>query len=495
MTNIHIKQVIIKNFMGIKSTTLHIPKTGVIQVLGKNRDSKLLTSNGTGKTTVFLAILQGLFNKVPDMDLTSINNLVTRKPYYIEIVVKVDDDEYVVINDRDSLQITVLKNKVMVATKIRESLRYIEYEILGVSYNEFLLLTRVTSNSIKSLFEVTSSNLLLRLFNLHELDTYEAKLKKAKTQLNAELRVVSRNINKSNLPNVDVNALTQENNKLTGEISTLSSKHNTLQLQETDLYNKQIELQDSLDMMGGVCKTCGQSLPIPLDTSKSVEDLSDELNVIHTQLSDVRREMNTLLVQMSDKREEVKRNSTRILVAQEFMVHDLDKLREEQVSIKSQIKDIEEALHIITHGDVHYHFLSRFINLLNQLLINSETEHQIVAYIDKTSISYKLKTDGVPKSISQLSGGESTVIGLTILSAIFTTISKLVGKNINLLVFDEAIHATDNVSESIIANIIKSMKSKSLFVIQHHNEIPTSVFNDTLYIEKLNKEVKIVNGF
>ena len=493
---VNIKTVKISNFMGIRETTLHLPNDGIINVMGRNKDSTTLTSNGSGKTTIFLAILQGLFNKIPDMDLDNINNIDTNVPYLIEITVKVKDDIYLVVNDRNSLQITVTKNARTVATRIRESLRYIEHEILGVSYNEFLLLTRVTTGSIKSLFEVTSSNLLLKLFNLHELDVYETKLKKQKASLNTQLRTVGKNINKSSTPFIDKEKIEGENLKLLDKVSRLTIINDRL-TNEAQSQKKDI-LKDTdifLGMIGGACKSCGQQLPLPLDTSKSAEELKD---LIH--LEEARHGVKVELIKanlwsINDLNSHIQRNNTRLLISQEFIEHDLTELRQEQSNLKVHIKYLEDALNVILRGDIHLHFLSQFLKVLNTLLKESDTEHQITAYLDKTSIYYRVKTDGMSKSIKQLSGGESTVIGLTILSTIFTTINTLIGKNINLLVFDEAIHATDSISEEIISSIVKGMKEKAIFVIQHHDEIPVSTFTGTLYIEKLNKETRIVDGF
>lgn len=496
MTAIEINAVVIKNFMGITDTTLYVPKSGVIQVVGRNLDSTSLTSNGTGKTTIFLAIIQGLFNKVPEMDLESVNNLITKEPYLIEVAIEVGSDEYVIVNDRNTLSMTVIKNHKIVATKIRECLRYIEHKILGVSYSEFLLLTRVTTGSIKSLFNVTSSNLLLKLFNLHELDKYEKKLKLERTQLTSQIRKISQQINNTSRPLVDKDKLELENSELSTLIARLVNENEVLENKEKSLRSQYGVLSDRHSaMLGDNCKCCGQSLPLPADTSKSTEELASELSLLDNQIQHLSldRSNNSLLV--SDHNLRINRNNTRILVAQEFIEHDLQELKVEQSTLKELLKQVEEALGIITRGEIHQHFLSQFLNTLNGLLKDANTEHYIVAYLDKTSIRYRLKTDGVPKSVKQLSGGEATVIGLTILSSIFKTINKLVGKNINLLVLDEAIHATDSVSEETISTIIKSISNKAIYVIQHHDEIPLSTFTDTLFVEKLDSETRIVDGF
>ena len=496
MVHIYIKQVTIENFMGIKLTSLTLPKNGVIEVIGKNKDSKLMTSNGAGKTTVFLAILQGLFNKIPAMDLDSINNLDTKRPYTITLDIEVGGDTYHIINNRNDLTITIHKNQEVVSTRIRESLSYIEHEILGVSYNEFLLLTRITTGSIKSLFEVTSSNLLMKLFNLHELDVYETRLRKQRALLNSNLRKVSANINKATTPLFNKEELEAENKTATRKVTTLlhNSEQNSI---ACDTVSSELStLRDRLGKMKGEnCQTCGQPLPLPIDTSVSAEDLQaqiDEKSKLVTTYTRLVKECNTLATELTLK---TQRNETRLLIAQEFVEHNLTGLKEEQQEIKLHLTYIDNALSVINKGEVHLHFLSQFLKTLNTLLTTSLSPHSVTAYLDKTSIYYRVKTDGMEKNIKQLSGGEATIIGLSILSAIFTTISTLVSKNINLLILDEAIHATDSISEEIIANIIKNVNNKTIYVIQHHNEIPQNVFTDKLLIEKVNKEVRVVDEF
>jgi len=495
MANLYIKKVIIKNFMGINDTVLNIPKSGIIKVIGINKDSKNLTSNGTGKTTVFLAILQGLFNKVPDKSLDTINNLNTKLPYYIEIHMTLGEDSYTVINDRNTLKITVLKNDEVVATRIREALNYIEKEILGLSYSEFLLLSRVTYDSLKSIFKVTSSNLLLKLFNLHKLDEYEGKLKKEKARLNTLLRKIISDINKAKFPIINEQELEKENEQLLNKLHLYTTSKTSVSEEIDTVVGILNTLEDQLGrMQGSNCPTCGQPLPLPKDTSKSIEELQEELNMASNKLSTLKAQQRELFSAIDKINQKVQQNKTRLLVAQEFIERDLGRLREEQEQLMLQIKYLEETLEIIATGQIHQHYLSKFLKILNQVLRDNAIEHEVVAYLNKTSIYYSIKTDGKSKTIEQLSGGETTVIALSILSAIFKTIEALIGKNINLLIFDEAIHATDSVSESQISNIVESMDNKSIYIIQHHNEISDSTFTDILKVEKENGVVRIIDG-
>ena len=254
-------------------------------------------------------------------------------------------------------------------------------------------------------------------------------------------------------------------------------------------------LEDQLGrMQGSNCPTCGQPLPLPKDTSKSIEELQEELNMASNKLSTLKAQQRELFSAIDKINQKVQQNKTRLLVAQEFIERDLGRLREEQEQLMLQIKYLEETLEIIATGQIHQHYLSKFLKILNQVLRDNAIEHEVVAYLNKTSIYYSIKTDGKSKTIEQLSGGETTVIALSILSAIFKTIEALIGKNINLLIFDEAIHATDSVSESQISNIVESMDNKSIYIIQHHNEISDSTFTDILKVEKENGVVRIIDG-
>ena len=466
-------EIEINNFMSIDHVKLTFPD-GITELVGNNLDAG--GSNGTGKSSLLLAIPQCLFNKNPSIGLQKVNNIITGKPYTIKLHIETDDAYYTIDNNRNTNSITITKNGEVITTRIKESLEYIESEILNLTYNEFIALTFITADSLKSIFDITSANLLLKLFSLNKLDEYTDKLKMERRTLSSELAKIRIKV-PTQVGNIkDIEEAIED---LSKEIEVKNAELQALLEEDSSIDTKRLkELQDIKIMNSkGVCPTCHQVIKVQEFDESELQSLLNNRNTINTKMVEINKAIQQLTTSL-------KVQEAKLVAMMEVSQNVYNSSKEAVRNLQDKIDIINSTLKIIAQGTVHQVYLNQFLRTLNNNLLSSQKgNYKIRALLDNSSITYKIQTDSQDKYIEQLSGGESTTIALVILVSIFKTLKQLLNIDLNLLILDEAIHMVDSNNKEFISEVIKSM-NKNIFIVQHEDNIDPKIFNNRIELVK-----------
>jgi len=473
---IKIKSIKVSNFMSISEINLTFPD-GITELTGLNLDSG--GSNGTGKSSLLLAIPFCLFNKNPNLGLQKVNNTVTGRPYRIVLEIETKGAYYTIDNDRDTNTITITKNGDKVTTRIKESLRYIEDEILHLTYGEFIALTFITSDSLKSIFDITSANLLLKLFSLSKIDEYVNTLKMERRVISKELtklRASKKTFSPKGIKDIEesIKDIEEEIQEATTDLHNLElTKRNFNESRLIELQNKKATNKT------GVCPTCNQVVALEEYSEEELDSLVKERKGIYDEYTLKSSRLHKLEAQL---RVLHARKVALLEVSQEVVKVSQDEL----IELQSESDVINNTLKIIAQGTIHQVYLNQFLRALNNnLTTNMKGNFQIKAILTNSSITYKVKTDNHYKEIEQLSGGEATTIAIIILTSIFKTLSQLLNIDVNLLVLDEAIHMVDEDNKEFISDLLKEIP-KNIIIVQHEDNINPRVFNNSIQVIKEN---------
>jgi len=131
--------------------------------------------NGASKTSIYLALAQGLFNKNPKgVKIEDVSNIITKQPYRITIRFTKGNDSYVVVNSRKTGTITVERNGMSLTKKtIPMNLELIR-EVLEDTYESFIAMTYQSTESTLDLVEEASDTarkgFINRILKFDELD-------------------------------------------------------------------------------------------------------------------------------------------------------------------------------------------------------------------------------------------------------------------------------------------------------------------------------------
>lgn len=150
--------------------------------------SSIEGANGSSKSSIFMTLCQGLFNRNPKAcKVDEVNNFITGLPSEITIWYQDGEDEYVFLNSRKLGKITVSKNGRDISQKrIPENLAMIS-EILGADYATFVDLIYQSKESTLNLLETTTDkgrkDFVNRVLRLEEIDSELAKMKDREKEL------------------------------------------------------------------------------------------------------------------------------------------------------------------------------------------------------------------------------------------------------------------------------------------------------------------------
>jgi len=514
-----IRNISIKNFLSIGDVSYTFTD-GIQELIGINEDIIVdgkTSSNGSGKSAFTLAILQCLYNKNPKVTLTdSCSNNVSNSPYDITLNVESNGIDYIIRNNRAKLQLVVTDttNDKVVSTRIKDSLPIIE-KIVGMTYSEFIGLMYVNSQTISDTFS-QDSNFILKYFDLTVLDRYMKNLKEERRELNSTLKGLNlrvSDINKRSLA-IDEASIQKKITKLEEEKIELMEQHEFIteggiciealeDLTHKVNNNKQIkqDITSKLQLSDlGICPTCNQS--VDASDKDMLETQLKKINITEVSLSGEHKMLtNTYDSMKKDFDSKLRKLDIEIAQEQSKLVtrkhiektsnDDVNALQKEVIGIERKLLVIKTVIATLDAGKVttaHLHtFLIGMNTELQTLLNDIGLDIEVTASVKKASIKFRIEQDNIVKTVDMLSGGEETILALVILTALYKTLEKQMGVVVPLLFLDEAFNRIDRSNIKRVVSILDILKQdRTVIIVQHHKELPSEVFDDTITLTKLN---------
>jgi DNA repair exonuclease SbcCD ATPase subunit len=163
-------------------------------------------ANGVGKSSIFLTLCQGLYNKSPKGGkIDEVNNIVTGGLSEITVCFRKGADRFKVINSRKNGKIEIYKNdgaRSIAPKGISPSLKLIE-DLLGCAYETFVELVYRNSHSSLALVEEAGDSarkaFIGKVLRWDELDQLHEKAKAKVKECEKEAQLLERN--QANLEN------------------------------------------------------------------------------------------------------------------------------------------------------------------------------------------------------------------------------------------------------------------------------------------------------
>ncbi len=560
---INFKSINVENFISIGEAKLDF-KSGVYLVKGENRDQPDYTkngedakiSNGAGKTTMFSAVYQGLYNrnsKDSKATVNNVNNLYTEKPYKITIKFEKDNVDYTIINDRNSNKITVLKGDEDISPKgITNQLTLIK-NIVGFDFQTFSSLTFLNQNSLDSIIDLTNKdNIVYQFFDIEALNSLEKSIKQRKKAREEDRIAVTSKISvlKKQLSifeedePVDIDALKEQETLFRASLDTIERKYASKQIKALEgsiaahsaalaklvgtmpfIKRDGEAVKEQIDKLKqGICPTCGQNYEGDVDElEEKLEELrveyrklQEEADNVEKELEKAKEKLNEILSELDSEKEAITQRlrnvQVRILVAEERLEErervqeSIDELKEDLTLLTAEIPEIERdikvyetLLAVFKSGAVVNEYLRKykllFVKNFRELQKHTTFAIDIKIKVQKGKMTYLFIDDGVEKPFSLLSAGEKTRVSLMLLLATLKTIEQLTNITINYLVLDELLGVLDGEGIQFLKNVLSTMRGhKCIYIISHHNEIEDSFADGIITVVKENNISRIDNG-
>lgn len=529
----------VQNYKSITEAELRYTK-GVWNVEGDNNDA-VFKSNGAGKSTILEAIQQGLFNKnSKGITIEDTYNRLTKRPYRITIYFTIDNDSYVVDNNREDNSYTITKNSIDISKKgINENIKEVQ-RIIGLDFSTFCAITYISHHTVLQMLDSFSSNNLMKLLlDFDSISNFELKVKDA--------------FNKSK---GNVQYLLQENSQLESTASLMAEfKYTDLtplyklkQDLNTQLFadttriglddiiskintasNKLIEVDKKLSDAiakrdSSVCPTCGATSNGNISKALLQIEISDleaqqkelqleilNLTIVQDEASDeltkIRNEYRTKLDSV-DNQITIGEYKNRLYEDNKDTINGIStKLANNKVTLSNEYfnQDLYDTLlKTIKAGKLHKDLLENFTKILNTY-IDDYMKYMSIGYLNvktkalKSSIEFVVYDSRSASfvDINTLSGGELTRVRIVVLMSMLKTIATITSMSTNILILDEALDTLDKSASTDLSNLFQYLidtEDKFIALVSHGEQLNEIDFTGVIKAVKINNSTTISQG-
>ena len=137
--NIRFDRIDIENFRSIQRANICLSNQGTVIVKGINEYEDKATSNGSGKSSVFEAIIFALFEETSAGE-KDVANRIINNGYSVTLYFSIDGDNYVISRTSSGSKSTVIihKNDIDISARNKTDTNKLILEILGINKSIFL---------------------------------------------------------------------------------------------------------------------------------------------------------------------------------------------------------------------------------------------------------------------------------------------------------------------------------------------------------------------
>lgn len=304
--NIIFKSVDIEHFRSIEKAFVPLSNQGIVIVRGINEYEDKATSNGSGKSSIFEAIVFALFEETSGGEKT-VSNRITGQGYSIKLDFDVDNNHYTILRQCSGSKsnVTLYKNDVDISARNKTDTNKLIESILGISKSLFLdsvFLSQSISTNLASLSPTARKERLEVLTNTDQLiNDFKEKLKQRQldyenkrvelqleqNKLNGNKEALLNQINNLQLKLQEIEYKIQQRDQL-GNIDTINNEIDTanknIEIQKYDLQQKDIEIENCEQQIKEFRNTGNDDITLK---DKLVADINSKLSEIQKQSNEI----------------------------------------------------------------------------------------------------------------------------------------------------------------------------------------------------------------
>lgn len=335
--DIRFKELDIENFRSIDKAHIVLENQGTVIVKGINEYEDNATSNGSGKSSIFEAIVFALFEETSSGE-KDVANRIINNGFCVNLKLEINGIEYTIVREskKGNKSIVVLyKNDVDISARNKTDTNKLIQDLLGINKNIFLdsvFLSQSVSTNLASLSPTQRKERLEILTNTDIIiNNFKEKLKEQQTNFESICVDTEKNIN-----------------KIQGNIDSLQNQKQNIQI-KIDEINEQIRQRDLLGNVEDIEKQLKELQQNSDNYKMQINDLDNNIITdIEKQIEDKRLEgeenrnqKSELEKQLNDKRQEYNNIQLDITSVQSqigYYKSDIIKINEQIEEIKNSDK-------------------------------------------------------------------------------------------------------------------------------------------------------------
>ena len=271
--NVRFDRIDIENFRSIKSASINLAGQGTVIVKGINEYEEKATSNGSGKSSIFEAIIFAIFDETSSGE-KNVANRIINDGYSVTLYFNIDTDSYVINRQQKSgkATVSVSNDGRDISARNRTDTNKLIVSTFGITKDIFLdsvFLSQGASTNLASLSPTARKERLEILTNTdYTVGLFKDRLKNEQVKYEAECVKVKMEIT-----------------KLDGKIDALNSKKYELQQKIYEI-DAQIKKREALGNIADIEKDITEN-------QECINHLMSELEVLETNIAKQESELET----------------------------------------------------------------------------------------------------------------------------------------------------------------------------------------------------------
>lgn len=201
--NIKFKSIDIYGFRSLNKVSVSLDNQGIVIVKGINEYEDKATSNGSGKSSIFEALIYAIFEETSSGE-KDVENRILKDGYSIDLKFDIDNDHYRIFRQckKDKSTVSFYKNEEDISARNKTDTNKLIQNTLNINKNIFLDSIFLSQNAVTNLASLSPTARKERLEILTNTDQiieeFKEKIKERQNQYEANCVDCRSNIDKNN---------------------------------------------------------------------------------------------------------------------------------------------------------------------------------------------------------------------------------------------------------------------------------------------------------
>ena len=482
--NIKFKSIDIYGFRSLNKVSVSLDNQGIVIVKGINEYEDKATSNGSGKSSIFEALIYVIFEETSSGE-KDVENRILKDGYSIDLKFDIDNDQYRIFRQckKDKSTVSFYKNEEDISARNKTDTNKLIQNTLNINKNIFLDSIFLSQNAVTNLASLSPTARKERLEILTNTDQiieeFKEKIKERQNQYEANCVDCRSNIDKNN----------GKKESLNNQIQQLQYK---IEEQKQEIERKKQlgdikDIEQQIDTLNENIRNNEESISV---VEESIINVDNSIKEFNNKIEEYNNQYNELQTKILQKQSDIS-----------SLQFDLTKQDSEKQHIQQDIERIKQEIEKIKNSDtcptcgrkydnINEEHINQLIQEKNNLIKDNTIKIQEIEKV-KDEINSKLYLEnnvyeGLHLSAKEINSYITPIKEqIQIKEAEKTTTNMLkIQKNNEINEYRQKINNLQNIKEELLKVENNNIKEYEDLITQYNNDI--KILDEE--INKLNEE-------
>ena len=482
--NIKFKSIDIYGFRSLNKVSVSLDNQGIVIVKGINEYEDKATSNGSGKSSIFEALIYAIFEETSSGE-KDVENRILKDGYSIDLKFDIDNDHYRIFRQckKDKSTVSFYKNEEDISARNKTDTNKLIQNTLNINKNIFLDSIFLSQNAVTNLASLSPTARKERLEILTNTDQiieeFKEKIKERQNQYEANCVDCRSNIDKNN----------GKKESLNNQIQQLQYK---IEEQKQEIERKKQlgdikDIEQQIDKLNENIRNNEESISA---VEESIINADNSIKEFNNKIEEYNNQYNELQTKILQKQSDIS-----------SLQFDLTKQDSEKQHIQQDIERIKQEIEKIKNSDtcptcgrkydnINEEHINQLIQEKNNLIKDNTIKIQEIEKV-KDEINSKLYLEnnvyeGLHLSANEINSYITPIKEqIQIKEAEKTTTNMLkIQKNNEINEYRQKINNLQNIKEELLKVENNNIKEYEDLITQYNNDI--KILDEE--INKLNEE-------